>query len=463
MHPRPRLRTVWYLTLVVGMVVLSACVQAFSSAQSPTITAPIRANPTISPVDTPAPTRRATPAPATPNPPATPTLNALDRDTRERIFIAVWTAVADHYVYRDFRGVNWDAVYDTFLPQALAAATPQDFYDVMRTMIDELGDDHTRFDDPQAAAMNDAVYNGTAEYAGIGIMVRELTRGIMITRIARDGPAAQAGLQPYDVITAVDQTAITPTFMREDGNYGALIRGPVGSTVEIEYIRGNTPPQRITVTRAMIPGDAFPEAIAQRLDDNIILLTIDSFDRDHLDTIVSAALSTAMNDEPVAGLIIDLRENGGGSIEDMLAVVALFHDGGSIGTQVDRNNIYQLRVPNNRVLTPFDQVPIVLVTSGDTASAAEMFSAGMRALRDVTIIGETTAGNSENLFPYDLEDGSVLWLAELLYKRPDGTYIEDVGVIPDVELVYAWDTIDTRQDPFIAHAVETLNTTHPVP
>jgi C-terminal peptidase prc len=333
----------------------------------------------------------------------------------------------------------------------------------MRRMIDTLGDDHTRFDDPQAAAMNTAVYNGKAEYAGIGIMVREMSQGIMITRIARNGPAAQAGLRPYDIITAVDQTAITPTYIREDGNYGALIRGPVGSTVEIEYIRGDAQPTRVTVTRAIIPGDAFPEAVAQRLDDNIIVLTIDSFDRENLDDIVSQALTSAMEFAPVEGLIIDVRENGGGSIEDMLSIIALFHDGGSIGTQVDRNNIYQLRVPSKRVLAPFDDVPIVLLTSADTASAAEMFSAGMRALRQATIVGETTAGNSENLFPYDLEDGSVLWLAELLYKQPDGTYIEDVGVIPDIELADAWDSTDARQDPFIVAARAALSNTHPVP
>ena len=171
----------------------------------------------------------------------------------------------------------------------------------------------------------------------------------------------------------------------------------------------------------------------------------------------------AADDEPVAGIIIDLRENGGGSIEDMLAVISLFHDGGSIGTQVDRNNSYQLNVPKHNTIPGYADIPIMILTSSATASAAEMFSAGMRHLRDAVIIGETTAGNSENLFPYDLEDGSVLWVAELLYKQPNGAYIEDVGIIPDVTVADAWEQHDATDDPFIRAAADYFNKTHPTP
>lgn len=454
MRPPHWIRTIW--CLLVGACWIVACQTPTPAVvPTPTTAATISATHTIA-----APTVTMTPTAAIR---PTPTLAALDANTRERIFVTVWTAVADHYVYQDFRGVDWDAAYDTFLPQVRDARTPEAFYTLMRKLIDSLGDEHTRFDDPQDAAMNDAVYSGHADYAGIGIMVRELADGLMITRIAKDGPAAQAGLRPYDIITAVDNTAITAAYMRENSDYGSLIRGAVGSTVVIEYTRDNRQHQRVTVTRDVIKGDAFPEAVAQRGDDGVIILTIDSFDRERLADIVSTALMTAMGLDDVAGLIIDIRENGGGSIEDMLAVMALFHNGGSIGTQVDRNNTYTLNIPIKRVLPPFDNVPIVLLTSRDTASAAEMFSAGMRHVRHATIIGETTAGNSENLFPYDLEDGSVLWLAELLYRQPDGNYIEDVGVAPDIVLTHAWDGINASDDPFIAAAIAHIKTAHPTP
>lgn len=438
------------------------CGCAMSTASTPTVPVPVSPSQTASTL--PATAQPTTPPPsATPAIPATPTLAALDQDTRERIFETVWTTVSDHYVYRDFRGVDWQKSYDDYLPKALQAPTSAAFYRVIQEMIDALNDQHTRYDDPQQAAMGDAIYNGQAEYAGIGIMVRELNQGLLITRIAEEGPAEQAGLRPYDIITMVDSTPITPTYLLGDGDYGSLIRGPVGSRVTITYTRGDTANQTLEVVRDVIRGDAFPEAVATRNAHGLIVLTIDSFDRDHLASLVQDALLRAAGDEPVTGLIIDVRENGGGSIEDMLSVISLFHDGGSIGTQVDRNNIYQLHVPTRRVMPGYADIPIVILTSSATASAAEMFSAGMRHLRAAVIIGETTAGNSENLFPYDLEDGSVLWVAELLYKQPNGSFIEDVGIVPDIVLTDAWEQDETTDDPFIHAAVDYLTKTHPTP
>jgi C-terminal processing protease CtpA/Prc len=174
------------------------------------------------------------------------------------------------------------------------------------------------------------------------------------------------------------------------------------------------------------------------------------------DIVKHALIDTSAHIKPT-GLIIDIRENGGGSIEAMLAVIALFHDGGTIGDQVDRNNTYALTVPTNHTLPPFDHLPIAVLTSHDTASASEMFTAGLRHLRDITVIGETTAGNSENLYPYDFDDGSVLWLAELLYRQPNGTYIENVGIVPDIPITNAWDDINPANDVFITTAQHVLH------
>jgi C-terminal processing protease CtpA/Prc len=101
-------------------------------------------------------------------------------------------------------------------------------------------------------------------------------------------------------------------------------------------------------------------------------------------------------------------------------------------------------------------VPIIVLTSGETASAAEMFASGLRSLRGATIIGETTAGNTENLYPYDLADGSTLWLAELLFRQNDGTYIDDIGVQPDIVVDAEWGTFKPANDPFIIQALAEL-------
>jgi C-terminal processing protease CtpA/Prc len=96
---------------------------------------------------------------------------------------------------------------------------------------------------------------------------------------------------------------------------------------------------------------------------------------------------------------------------------------------------------------------LVLLTSGETASAAEMFAAGMRSLGDVTIIGETTAGNSENLYPYQLSDASVLWVAELLFAQTDGSYIDDIGIIPDIAVTQNWNELGSGNDSMLNRAL----------
>jgi C-terminal processing protease CtpA/Prc len=141
----------------------------------------------------------------------------------------------------------------------------------------------------------------------------------------------------------------------------------------------------------------------------------------------------------------------------MLDVLALFHDGGVMGEQVGRDQTYALEVPDNRVLPAYANVPLIILTSGETASAAEMFASGLRSLRGAIIIGETTAGNTENLYPYDLADGSTLWLAELLFRQNDGSYIDDIGVQPDVVVDAEWGTFKPANDPFIIQALATLD------
>ena len=387
----------------------------------------------------------------------TPTLAPLTASEREKMFDSLWNTVNEHYVYRDFRGVDWANVRTTYRERIIQAPDTAHFYAILKEVVDLLNDDHSRFDDPQEAALNDAVYNGEAGYAGIGIMIRELDMGLLVTRIAPDGPAARAGIQPYDVITAIGTTLVTTTYALGDAGYSSLIRGPIGSELTVTVQRGTNAPQQITLQRNAIAGDAFPEAVARTLDHGIVLLTIDSFDRDSLADIVKDALNNVSAKQPPTGLIIDIRENGGGSIEAMLNVVALFHNGGTIGDQVDRNDTFPLTVPTNHTLAPFDQIPIAILTSQDTASASEMFTAGLRHLKKITVVGETTAGNSENLYPYDFDDGSVLWLAELLYRQPDGTYIENVGIIPDIAISDGWDDVNPTNDLFITTAIHALH------
>lgn len=102
------------------------------------------------------------------------------------------------------------------------------------------------------------------------------------------------------------------------------------------------------------------------------------------------------------------------------------------------------------------QTPIVVLTSDETASAAEMFAAGMQFRGRARVIGTPSAGNTENLIGYDLDDGSRFWLAELIFRLPDGSILEGQGVRPDRVVEVEWWRYAFEDDPQIQAAVEEL-------
>lgn len=385
----------------------------------------------------------------------TPTLVAFDTSQRLAIFDEVWQYVSERYVYADYRGVDWHGIKDTYRARVTDDTDMNEFYLLIKEMIGLLNDDHTRFDTPQEAAMDEAFYSGTADYAGIGIIIREVDQGLMIMRLAKSGPAEIAGVLVYDIITSVDGVAISD-MIQNDMEYTRRIRGPIGSQITLGLLRDSLPLE-ITITRNAIPSSAFPEAFTQPLpQSDIVYLTIDSFNRQNLAYLVIEALDAPHIPSNPRAIIIDMRENYGGSIGEMLDVLALFQPGGIMGEQVGRDEVYKIEVPSGRVLPNYADIPMIVLTSSETASAAEMFTSGLRSLRGATIVGETTAGNTENLYPYNLADGSTLWLAELLFRQTDGTYIDDIGVLPDVVVDAEWGSFKPANDPFILQAIAEL-------
>ena len=411
------------------------------------------------------PTVQASPTPRAPSHTPSPTIGVVvsapsptyTRFTafeRRKLYRQIWRTVNQQYVYQDFNGADWAAAEHGYDERINSAPSTEAFYAIVREAIDSLGDDHTRFDSPQDAAADEALYSGTAGYAGIGVMLRDLPDEIVIIRIAQDGPADRAGVRIYDTITAIDGRAVSD-FIAKEEDYGPAVRGPAGTTVTLSVRRGGQILE-IPIVRNAIPGDAFPEAIARIIPGTTVqLLTIDSFNRENLRDMIIDALdeSTAPGVIPT-GLIIDVRENGGGSVEAMSQIIGLFVDGGVLGEAVGRNDALPITVDPGHVLTRYIDLPIVVLTSEGTVSAAEMFASGMKSLRQATLVGTTTAGNTENLYPYDFDDGSVLWLAEVLFRQNDGTFVDNIGVIPDITVPANPDAYEPSTDPVIQAALQ---------
>ncbi|MEI8308072.1 MAG: S41 family peptidase [Chloroflexales bacterium] len=402
------------------------------------------------------PTRLPTPLPTDAPLDPTPTLAPLSDETRERIFEQIWETVHEHYLYEDYRGVNWLAIRDEFAPKVEGSASPEEFYALMREMIVRLGDDHSRFESPQDVAEQDAEFAGKLRYGGIGAEIREVDEGGMVSSVVPDGPAAKAGIQPRDLITAIDGIAFTDREAFGSDRPISRVRGEPGTRVRLSVKSPGQGVHDVLVVRAVIDPDIFNRVSAQRLAGNIGLISIPSFFVAATDTHVRQAVEDLLAQGPLEGLLIDVRTNSGGYVHLMLNTIALFHNGGSIGSTSGRTESKDERIPTGMVISGMNGVPITVLICPETASAAEMFAAGMQVLGRAKVVGQPSAGNTENLYTYKLEDGSRIMLAELAYRLPDGSLIEGRGVIPDRTVPADWWRYPPDKDPQILGAIDVI-------
>ncbi|NNJ09720.1 PDZ domain-containing protein [Chloroflexales bacterium ZM16-3] len=389
----------------------------------------------------------------------TPTLVPLSANQRERIFENIWETVHDHYLYADFRGVDWQATREEYAPKVAAAATSAEFYGLMRQMIDSLGDDHSRFESPQDVAEQDAEFSGKLRYGGIGAEIRDVDEGGLVSSVVPGGPAERAGIRPRDVITSINSIPyINDEAFGPDGPI-SQVRGQPGTGVRLGIISPGQDERVVIVIREVIDLDAFNRVSARRIDGGTIgLVTIPSFYVEAVDIHVRDAVVGLLAKGPLEGLVIDVRSNSGGYVHLMRSTIALFHDGGSIGRTSGRDSgdSEEQRIPGGKTIVGMDGVPIVVLTSAETVSAAEMFAAGMQVLGRAQIVGLPSAGNTENLYTYDFEDGSRVLLAEVAYRLPDGTLIEGRGVIPDRTVKAEWWRYAPDDDPQIIAAIQAI-------
>lgn len=461
------------LLIVVVAIALGACGRLPFAGPPPTATpAPTAAalqgaapkpRPTLAPSAAPAPTSAApSPTPAPPSPTFEPiaptaTLAPVADDLRLQIFDEVWELVDERYLYEDFNGVDWQAVREELRPQAEAAATPEAFYAVMYALIDRLGDDHSRFESPQDVAAQQAEFAGDLKYGGIGAVIRDVDEGGLIISVAPGGPADQAGLLPRDLVLAVNGIPFNdPAAFGPAGPIGT-VRGEPGTSVRLTIRSPNGTPREVDVLRAVIDQEVFNQVTGERVPGtNVGLVVIPSFYVDELDTKVRTAIEDLLVSGGLDGLIIDVRSNSGGYVHLMRNTIALFHDGGSIGSTSGRSDREEQVIPTGRTIAAMEGVPITVLISEESASAAEMFAAGMQVLGRARIVGTPSAGNTENLYSYSFDDGSRLLLAQVAYRMPDGTLIEGRGVIPDREVDVEWWRYNPPDDPQVLAAIEEI-------
>ncbi len=316
----------------------------------------------------------------------------------------------------------------------------------IRGSLQTLGDQYTSFIEPRIAAIINEDASG--EFQGIGAYVRMREDGkLEIAGIIPNTPAEAAGLKSGDRVLEVDGQSIVGYSIYEAI---ALIRGPAGTQVTLLIERpGQEETFEVTITRARIE---IPLVETKMLEGNIAYIRLTDFSATATRQ-MNNALTDLLSRNP-RGLILDLRDNPGGWLDQALNVADLFLDQGIIAIERTKEDEDVFR---SRDGGPAESIPLVVLVNKGSASASEIVAGAIQDRGRGILIGEQTLGKGSVQRPYRLRDGSELRVTIAHWFTPNNRAINGQGLTPDIIVPWPGDA-GPDEDPQLDRAVEYLLT-----
>ncbi len=263
-------------------------------------------------------------------------------------------------------------------------------------------------------------------FDGVGIEVAVRHGHLVVVAPIKDSPADKAGMQAGDRIIKIDGI---PTKGMNLGEAVTKIRGRRRSKVTITIEReGIKNPMDFSMTRQIIN---VPSVRAEALGDGLGFIEISSFQQGTARSL-EKALDDLSKKEPLRGIILDLRKNPGGLLEQAVVISDLFLPQGTIVSTETKGNEIDRREAHAEGTEP--DYPIVILVDEGSASASEIVAAALRDNNRATILGTNTFGKGSVQTVIDLDDGSGLKLTVAYYKTPSGHLIHEQGIAPDIEV-----------------------------
>jgi carboxyl-terminal processing protease len=352
-----------------------------------------------------------------------------------QLFVNAWNTVQKNYVDRPALMNNTTLIYNA-----------------ISGMVDGLGDTgHSRFMTPDMVKQQNSFTQGSFE--GIGAEVQLKNNNVVIVAPYAGSPAEKAGVLPGDIILKVDGKDMTGQALDAVVSH---ILGPAGTTVVLTLQNPTTNATRdVTITRArivienatwsMVPGTTIAD---------IHLAGFSSGVTNQLKNALEAAKA-----QGATGLILDLRNNPGGLLNESIGVASQFLKDGAVLEEKDaKGNIRNDNVQSGGVAT---DIPMVVLVNQGTASAAEIVAGALQDAGRATLIGDKTFGTGTVLSTFPMPDGSALLLATTEWLTPKGRTIWHTGIIPDQTVTLAANVTGLFADiqPFTAAQVQATQDT----
>ncbi len=295
---------------------------------------------------------------------------------------------------------------------------------IIRHFFDELFshmDPYSRYA-PPGEAERDRVRR--AGLAGVGMATVRRGGVFVVNSVQTGGPAAQAGVRVGERILAIDGES---TVGADQASVSALLAGPENSSVELT-LRGRDGRVRVTsLERMRMP----PETVTARRAGDMLLVAISSFSRNTGSRLAQELILAQSDPAPLRGVVIDLRGNRGGVLQQAVASAAMLQAAGMVAFTVGRaQESVHVFLADGRDLA--HGLPVVVLVDGNSASAAEILAASLADQRRAVVVGSATLGKGLVQTVTELPDGGELLVSWSQVLAPLGWPIQGLGVLPQI-------------------------------
>ena len=314
--------------------------------------------------------------------------------------------------------------------------------------VDALGDPYTTYYTKKE--MQKIMEETNGNFVGIGIYMTQNTQknAVLIIKPIENSPAEKAGILPGDIITKIDDTECTKL---EDASN--RIRGEEGTNVKLEiYRNGETKTFEITRTTIVVS-----HVTTKVLDNNIGYIAISDFEGKCADEFKTKYKE--LEKKGIKKLIIDIRDNGGGIVDEALEIANMLTEKGStLLITKDKNDKEEVTTATKN---PIINLPTVVLMNEYSASASEILAGALKDNKKATLVGTKTYGKGIIQELHQLSDGSGLKITVSEYYTPNHNEIHKIGITPDIEVDLSEDakkqiTLEPKDDTQLQKAIEIL-------
>jgi carboxyl-terminal processing protease len=313
----------------------------------------------------------------------------------------------------------------------------------VKAMLAALGDPHTEYLAP--FAYSELRRQTSASYSGIGVTVLPEASRLVVSAVP-PGPARRSGVKTGDVIVSIDGT---PTSRVTFESALGRILGPEGSTVRLGVRRGSELLE-FQVKRAAIRTSLVSSRVLVAPNHRVGYLGVRVFS-DGTSQLLHETIEKLERESRVGALVLDLRDNTGGLLDQAIAIASLFLEDGTIGSLESVHTPRRIFVVDK--LGRKTALPVIVLVNRTTASAAEIVAAALQENKRANVVGETTHGKALVQSIEPLPSGAALKLTTARYLTPNGVDISRGGLTPDLAVP---DDPATQEDETLTAALSVL-------